>query len=45
MKVNRQKSKVDMVWSCVYPGYIIGVEVRLRIAPASVKKVKGKYGL
>ena len=42
LKVNQQKSKVDKVWNCVYLGYIIGVEGKLRIAPASVKKLKTK---
>ena len=42
LKVNRQKSKVDKVWNCVYLGYIIGVGGTLRIAPASVKKLKGR---
>ena len=42
LKVNRQKSKVDKVWNCTYLGYIIGVEGKLRIAPASVKKLKGR---
>ena len=42
LKVNRQKSKVDKVWNCVYLGYIIGVGGMLRIAPASVKKLKTK---
>ena len=42
LKVNQQKSKVDKVWNCVYLGYIIGVESKLRIAPASVKKLKAK---
>ncbi|MBR2125373.1 MAG: group II intron reverse transcriptase/maturase [Akkermansia sp.] len=42
LKVNQQKSKVDKVWNCVYLGYIIGVEGKLRIAPASVKKLKAK---
>jgi RNA-directed DNA polymerase len=42
LKVNRQKSKVDKVWNCVYLGYIIGVGGMLRIAPASVKKLKGR---
>ena len=42
LKVNRQKSKVDKVWNCVYLGYIIGVGGMLRIAPASVTKLKGK---
>ncbi len=42
LKVNQQKSKVDKVWNCVYLGYIIGVEGKLRIAPASVEKLKTK---
>jgi RNA-directed DNA polymerase len=42
LKVNQQKSKVDKVWNCVYLGYIIGVEGKLRIAPASVEKLKAK---
>ncbi len=42
LKVNQQKSKVDKVWNCVYLGYIIGVEGKMRIAPASVKKLKAK---
>ena len=42
LKVNQQKSKVDKVWNCIYLGYIIGVEGKLRIAPASVKKLKAK---
>jgi RNA-directed DNA polymerase len=42
LKVNQQKSKVDKVWNCVYLGYIIGAESKLRIAPASVKKLKAK---
>ena len=42
LKVNRQKSKVDMVWNCVYLGFIIGVGGTRRIAPASVKKLKWK---
>ena len=45
LKVNQQKSKVDKVWNCVYLGYIIGVEGKLRIAPASVKKLKSKVRL
>ena len=45
LKVNRQKSKVDKVWNCVYLGYIIGVGGMLRIAPASVKKLKAKVRL
>ena len=45
LKVNRQKSKVDKVWNCVYLGYIIGVGGMLRIAPASVKKLKEKVRL
>ncbi|MBR5888668.1 MAG: group II intron reverse transcriptase/maturase [Akkermansia sp.] len=42
LKVNRQKSKVDKVRNCTYLGYIIGVGGTLRIAPASVKKLKGR---
>jgi len=42
LKVNRQKSKADKVWNCVYLGYIIGTGGLLRIAPASVKKLKAK---
>ena len=42
LKVNRQKSKVDKVRNCTYLGYIIGVGGALRIAPASVKKLKGR---
>ena len=45
LKVNRQKSKADKVWNCVYLGYIIGTGGRLRIAPASVKKLKAKVRL
>lgn len=45
LKVNQQKSKVDKVWNCIYLGYIIGVEGKLRIAPASVKKLKAKVRL
>lgn len=45
LKVNRQKSKVDKVWNCVYLGYIIGTGGLLRIAPASVKKLKSKVRL
>ncbi len=45
LKVNRQKSKVDRVWNCVYLGYIIGVGGMLRIATASVKKLKAKVRL
>ena len=30
------------MWNCTYLGYIIGVEGKLRIAPASVKKLKGR---
>ena len=45
LKVNQQKSKVDKVWNCVYLGYIIGIEGKLRIAPASVKKLKAKVRL
>ena len=45
LKVNRQKSKVDKVWNCVYLGYIIGVGGMLKIAPASVKKLKAKVRL
>ena len=42
LKVNRQKSKVDKVRNCTYLGYIMGVGGTLRIAPASVKKLKGR---
>ena len=45
LKVNREKSKVDKVWNCVYLDYIIGVGGMLRIAPASVKKLKAKVRL
>ncbi|MBQ8480716.1 MAG: hypothetical protein IJ503_10095, partial [Akkermansia sp.] len=45
LKVNRQKSKVDKVWNCIYLGYIIGVGGLLRIAPTSVKKLKSKVRL
>ena len=45
LKVNRQKSKVDKVWNCEYPGYIIGKDGILRTAPASVKKLKEKIRL
>ena len=45
LKVNRQKSKADKVWNCVYLGYIIGTGGLLRIAPASVKKLKAKVRL
>ena len=42
LKVNREKSKVDKVWNCVYLGYIIGAGGKLRIAPKSVEKLKAK---
>ena len=42
LKVNREKSKVDKVWNCVYLGYIIGAGGQLRIAPKSVEKLKAK---
>lgn len=42
LRVNREKSKVDMVWNCVYLGYIIGKGGLLRIAPKSVEKLKTK---
>ena len=42
LKVNQQKSKVDIVQNCTYLGYIIGKRGMLRIAPASVKKLKAK---
>lgn len=45
LRVNRQKSKVDKVWNCAYLGYIIGTGGLLRIAPASVKKLKAKVRL
>ncbi len=45
LKVNRQKSKVDKACNCTYLGYIIGVGGLLRIAPASVKKIKAKIRL
>ena len=40
LKVNQQKSKVDIVQNCTYLGYIIGKGGMLRIASASVKKLK-----
>ena len=45
LKVNQQKSKVDIVTNCTYLGYIIGKEGTLRIAPTSVKKLKAKVRL
>lgn len=45
LKVNREKSKVDKVWNCVYLGYIIGAGGKLRIAPKSVEKLKAKVRL
>lgn len=33
---------MDKVWNCTYLGYIIGTGGLLRIAPASVKKLKAK---
>ncbi len=42
LKVNREKSKVDKVWNCVYLGYIIGAGGKLRIAPTNVEKLKAK---
>jgi len=45
LKVNQQKSKVDKVWNCTYLGYVIGAAGKLRIAPASVKKLKAKIRL
>lgn len=42
LKVNQQKSKADKVWNCTCLGYIIGVAGKLRIAPASVEKLKAK---
>lgn len=45
LKVNQQKSKVDIVTNCTYLGYIIGKRGMLRIAPTSVKKLKAKVRL
>ncbi len=42
LKENREKSKVDKVWNCVCPGYIIGRGGQLRIAPKSEEKLKAK---
>jgi len=42
LNVNQQKSKVDKVWNCTYLGYIIGKAGKLRIATASVKKLKAR---
>ena len=44
LKVNREKSKVDKVWNCVYLGYIIGAGGKLRIAPKAWRSSRRKSG-